>query len=553
MLKTLLTAISLLWLSATTLDTKVRLVGSYVFGVVQGVIAFASPLALSEMIKQISEHDVSGTLFWFYMMVVLAAALIISRYIWRYSCEQITRILPLNLRWIYYGKIFNKPYEWHLHNSVGYFSTALQNVCSLLQNWLWALPYDYLGNAVTVICFLIYTASVSFKLFLYFFVSLVLMILIIRVLYGKRIKYIDDYSYSFVRYGKIFIDFLYNVRSVKKMNLSRFVKQKLDEKGDDVVQKGIAMMHYNALQYGVTELFINVLFLLPVGWYVYRFIKTGEGIEIIVMIASMQSRIADFGRRFMGMMTELARTQADFKILSEHLGDDAEIVPSARTPRQWKEIHFDKTRFAFVKDGSVFTHRVDDFTLRRGDHLAVIGKSGEGKTTFLNLLTNQFDVESGSICVDGVNYKDLPVQFFNEHITYISQDVELFDMTLYDNIVMGKKVSAAKLQKIIDGCCLNELVARMHGNLHTDIGEKGVKVSAGEKQRISLARGLLLDRDILVLDEITANLDPQTTEQIWRFIFKEYGDKTIVAVSHEKELLNHVHRRLEFKKGASRC
>lgn len=552
MLKTLFTAISLLWLSATTFDTKVRLIGSYIFGVVQGVVAFASPLALSEMIKQISDNNTSGTLFWFYVMVVLAAVLIISRYIWRYSCEQITRILPLNLRQIYFGKIFYKPYEWHLHNSVGYFSTALQNVCSLLQGWLWQLPYDHLGNAVTVFCFLIYTFVISFKLFLYFTVSLILMVLIIRVLYSRRIKYIDDYSYSFVRYGKIFIDFLYNVRSVKKMNLLSFVKQKLDEKGGEVVDKGIAMMHYNALQYGFMELFINALFLLPVGWYVYHFIRTGEGIEIIVMIASMQSRIAEFGRRLMGMMTELARTQADFKILSKHLGEDVAVRQSVRSPRRWRKIHFDKTRFAFVKDNSVFCHQVDDFTIQRGDHLAVVGKSGEGKTTFLNLLTNQFDVESGAVCVDGVNYMSLPVKFFDEHMTYISQDVELFDMTLYDNIVMGQKVSDAKLQKIIDGCCLNELVARMKGNLHTDIGEKGVKVSAGEKQRISLARGLLLDRDILVLDEITANLDPLTTEKIWHFIFEEYGNKTIVAVSHEKELLKHVRRRLEFKKGLGR-
>ena len=208
--------------------------------------------------------------------------------------------------------------------------------------------------------------------------------------------------------------------------------------------------------------------------------------------------------------------------------------------------------FEYVKDGSIFSHKVADFTIHPGDHIAVTGKSGEGKTTFLNLFTNQFHVMGGSISVDNIDYKDLPAAFFDEHITYISQDVELFDMTLYDNIVMGKRVAPEKLQKIIDGCCLNELIERMNGNIHTDIGEKGVKVSAGEKQRISLARGLLLDRDILVLDEITANLDPITTQNIWNFIFTAYGDKTIIAVSHEKDLLNHITRRLEFKKGVGK-
>lgn len=81
------------------------------------------------------------------------------------------------------------------------------------------------------------------------------------------------------------------------------------------------------------------------------------------------------------------------------------------------------------------------------------------------------------------------------------------------------------------------------------IGEKGIKVSGGERQRINLARGLILNREILVLDEITANLDPKTTKKIWEFIFKEYKDKTIIAISHTPELLNHVNKVIEFNNG----
>ena len=552
MFKTLITALRLIWISATDKDLKLRLIFSYIFGVVQGIIAFFSPFALSEMIKQISQKNIDGTLFYFYVMIILAVAMVVSRFIWRFSCEQITRILPIKLRQIYYGKIFNKPYDWHLQNSVGYFTTALTNVCKMLEGWLWKMPYDYVGSLVMAICFLIYTWTLSFYLFLYFSVSLVVMLWIVRILYNRRIKYIENYSKSFVAYGKAFIDFLYNVRSVKKMNLLNFVNKKLDERGSKVFSTGIKMMHYNSFQYGFTETFINTLFLLPIGYYVFQFIKTGQGVEVIVMIAAIQSKIAELGRQMMGLMTELARTGADYKILAEHLGEDIPEQNTQRNIRKWHEIKFFDTSFEYVKDGSIFSHKVADFTIHPGDHIAVTGKSGEGKTTFLNLFTNQFHVMGGSVCVDNIDYKDLPAAFFDEHITYISQDVELFDMTLYDNIVMGKRVAPEKLQKIIDGCCLNELIERMNGNIHTDIGEKGVKVSAGEKQRISLARGLLLDRDILVLDEITANLDPITTQNIWNFIFTAYGDKTIIAVSHEKDLLNHITRRLEFKKGVGK-
>lgn len=552
MFKTLITALRLIWISATDKDLKLRLIFSYIFSVIQGLVAFFSPFALSEMIKQISQKNIDGTLFYFYVMIFLAVVTIVSRFVWRFFCEQIARILPIKLRQIYYGKIFNKPYDWHLQNSVGYFTTALTNVCKMLDVWIWKMPYDYVSSLIMAACFLIYTWTLSFYWFLYFSVSLVVMLWIIRILYNRRIKYIENYSKSFVAYGKAFIDFLYNVRSVKKMNLLNFVNKKLDERGSKVFSTGIKMMHYNSFQYGFTEIYINTLFLLPIGYYVFQFIKTGQGVEVIVMIAALQSKIAQFSSQMMGVMTELARTGADYKILAEHLGEDIPEPNAQRNIRKWHEIKFFDTSFEYVKDGSIFSHKVADFIIHPGDHIAVTGKSGEGKTTFLNLFTNQFHVMGGSISVDNIDYKDLPAAFFDEHITYISQDVELFDMTLYDNIVMGKRVAPEKLQKIIDGCCLNELIERMNGNIHTDIGEKGVKVSAGEKQRISLARGLLLDRDILVLDEITANLDPITTQNIWNFIFTAYGDKTIIAVSHEKDLLNHITRRLEFKKGVGK-
>lgn len=549
MFNTLIIAHRLLWLAANSFNLKLRFVLGYIFGVLQGIIAFSSPLALSALIKSISDNDTSNTLFCFYALITVSAALVISRYLWRYYIEVISRILPLNLKDIYYEKIFNKPYDWHLHNSVGYFSTALNKVCDVLANWLWKMPYDYVGSGVMAICFFIYTLFISVHLFLYFSLSLVVMCIIIRLLYSRRLKYLDAESRATVSFGKSYIDFLYNVRSVKKMNLLQFVKSVLGKKSSVVITNGKAMMKYNALQYGFVEFYINALFLLPIGYFVYQFIQTGTGIDIIVMIAAIQPKIGEFGRQYMALMIEIAKTKTEYNILAQHLGNIFKKEDKEKNIKKWQKIIFDNTKFEFVKDDSIFSHQVEHLEINQGDHIAVMGRSGEGKSTFLNLLTRQFKVEDGSISLDNINYKHLPESFFDNTITYISQDVELFDMSFHDNIVMGKKIRKEKLDRVLKGCCLSELIERMNGNLNTDIGEKGIKVSGGERQRINLARGLLLDRDILVLDEITANLDPYTTEEIWKFIFDEYSGKTIIAVSHEKELLNHVNRKIEFKKG----
>lgn len=552
MFKTFLTALRLMWISIDSRSLRIRFFGNFVFGIAQGVIAFLTPLCLSFLVKDITEGDINGALFYFYGLVVLAGLLIISRFIWRYACEYLVISLPLNLKQIYYKKIFDKPYDWHLHNSVGYFSTALDRVCKNIGSWLCKMPFDYIGSFVMTFCFLIYTLIISPYLFIYFVAFFPVMIGVIRILYNKRLKYINAYAISDLSYGKSFIDFLYNIRSVKKMNLLEFVNKNVRKKAEVVSHKGHDMYKYNAYQWGFMELFINAQFLIPLGYYIYSFITTGQDIEIVIMIASIRGEMARFGQLVMHLMYEIAHTKTEYTMLSEHLDEDFSFKEDKSPIKKWHKIIFENTVFDFVKDDNLFRHRVADFVINRGDHIAVVGKSGEGKSTFLNLLTNQFTVQGGFVKVDEVNYKDLPESFFYEKLTYISQDVELFNMTLYDNIVMGKKVPKEKLQKIIDGCCLNELIERMCGNIHTDIGEKGVKVSGGEKQRINLARGLLLDREILVLDEITANLDPYTTEKIWRFIFEEYGDKTIIAVSHEKELLNFVNRKIEFKKGTGK-
>lgn len=549
MFKNLIIFLKMCWLGATTPQLKLKLLSDIPVALIGGLCAFAGPLFLSWIIKSLNEKVSDQALFWFYMLLFTTILGWVTRFYWRYVVEPISTVIEMNLRHIYFKKLFNKPYAWHLNNSVGYFSGALERVCMNIHMWLCDFPIDFLPAIILVLCFFGYTLSISVWLFIYFVVALTLLVVLTRLLFDKRIGYISALTTQMLKFNKIFIDFLYNVRSVKKMNLMTFAETKTRAQSDKVCQKAKAMMNYNAVQWGAMEFILQGMTLGPIGYFLYQFIQTGSGLDVVVMIAAIAPQLEQTGRRMMHFMTSSAKVLTEYARLAEHLGDVVLTEEKTKPIGKWHTITFDDTYFEFVKDGHIFHHKVPFFEIKRGDKIAIVGRSGEGKSTFLNLLTGQFPCQSGQILVDKTSYTEAGQAFFDKHITYISQDVELFDMSLYDNIVMGKRVSQEALQKIIDGCQLNELVARMDGNLHSDIGEKGVKVSAGEKQRINLARGLLLNRDILVLDEITANLDPITTQKIWEFIFTAYADKTIVAVSHEKDLLNHIERRLEFKRG----
>lgn len=548
MLKTAWQAIRLIWQGADTVALKTRTIVAVIFGILSGVATYLSTYYLSKFVQSVTAADNNGLIWYLWVFIFAAGLLIFSRLIFRYFTEFIGVNISNNLIKQYYKKIFHKGYTWHLNNSVGYLSSMIEKVVARIREWNWKMPFDYLPSLALIVLFLGYTYSVSVYLFVYFIACILGLVMILRLSLIKRMQMNRERAIAERAFKKTFLDFLYNVRSIKKMNLLKFSLSRMDTSAITYEQCNRKTMSYNALQWFLMDFFVRAQFLIPLGYFIIEMIKTGQGIDVIVMLVSVQSQMGDIGKQIMHFMSELGSSKPDFDLLSEHLGERDE-VDTRPDKKQWKTISFFDTKFGFIKDNNSFEHAVPNFVINKGDHVAVMGKSGEGKSTFLNLLTRQYPVHSGAIMVDNKDYNDISQNFFDREFTYVSQDIELFDMSLYDNITMGKKVSPKELQKIIDGCCLNDLITRMKGNLHTDIGEKGIKVSGGEKQRINLARGLLLDRDILVLDEITANLDPTTTSKIWRFIFSQYKSKTIIAISHEAELIKHVNKRIFFKNG----
>lgn len=547
----------MVWLGTNgSWSLRLRLIENFLGGVAIGLAGYFSSYWLSLLVKTIQDNQVEDIKRYLFLLVAVSVGLVAIKFVWRRTCEFVGKIIENNIKKYYYRKLFYKNYDWHIQNSVGYFSSMLDKVVARIHTWNWAMAFDYISSFTLGACFLVYTWQVSPLLFIYFFTCLAVLIIMTRVLYVSRAKLLRENAAKSRDFQKLFVDFLYNIRSIKKLNLLKFTQNKIDEKATQLERKNTQMMTFNAYQYLLTESLIQLQFLVPLVYFVYQLIKTGDGIEIIVMLTALQGKMAEIGRRIMAFMHEIATSQKDFELLAEHMKDDQDTATTKMTKhtrKQWREIRFKDTYFTFYKDKTKFEHHVDDFVINRGDHVAVVGKSGEGKSTFLNLLTRQYNVKSGAITLDDVNYTEVSQKFFDDNMTYVSQDIELFNLSLYDNITIGKHVSRQQLQKLIDGCCLNELIERMNGDMDTNIGEKGIKVSGGEKQRINLARGLLLGRDILILDEITANLDPATTKHIWEFIFSEYGNHTIIAISHEPELLKHVNKKIMFRGGCGKC
>lgn len=187
---------------------------------------------------------------------------------------------------------------------------------------------------------------------------------------------------------------------------------------------------------------------------------------------------------------------------------------------------------------------IDNISLdiKKGEKIGICGTSGEGKSTLLRLLNRFYDVDDGSICIDGVNIKNLTLNSLRKRIGMVHQRIYVFDGTIKENIVYGSpNASDNDVVEAAKKACLYDFIQSLPDKFNTNIGVDGLKLSGGQQQRIALARLFLLNPDIILLDEATSALDNES-EMVVQDSLKEFSDKTIITVAHRLSTIMHCDR-----------
>ena len=194
-------------------------------------------------------------------------------------------------------------------------------------------------------------------------------------------------------------------------------------------------------------------------------------------------------------------------------------------------IKFDKVEFAYPNEPNTLKGLTIEF--KPNKKIAIVGKSGQGKTTIFNLLTRIFDTEKGTITVDGINIKDLTEKSLRDNIAIIRQEPFLFNRTIRENFEIVK--SDIKLEEIKKYCKLayiDEYIESLPNKYDTVLGEGGVNLSGGQKQRLSIARSLVKESKIILFDEATSSLDNESQDYIKKVIDSLVKDHTIIIIAH---------------------
>ena len=468
--------------------------------------------------------------------VVLAAILVQS-----VTSFLLTRILSVQAQYLIselraqvQKKVLSLPISFFDNTKSGALVSRIMSDVEGVRNLIGTGLVQLVGGSFTAIVSLIILIKLNAWMTLFVFVPLSLFGLVAL----KAFKYIRP---VFRNRGKInaevtgrLTETLAGVRVIKAFNA--------EEQENKVFEKGVERLFENvkksltatALMTSSSTFLIGVATtgIMGIGGYymIQEAMTTGEFLFFTLILGFMIAPIvqmSNIGSQLTEALAGLDRTEELMNLAAEDEQEDRTI----QLENVKGDIKFNNVSFAY-EEGKPVLHNID-FEAPSGSVIAVVGSSGSGKSTIAGLSATFLNPESGVITIDGKDMSKVKLNSFRQHLGVVLQDEFLFEGTIRENIMFPRpNATEAQLQNAVKAAYVNEFTDRFEDGLETLIGERGVKLSGGQRQRIAIARAILADPKIIILDEATSNLDTESEGLIQKSLSELTNNRTTIVIAH---------------------
>jgi ATP-binding cassette, subfamily B, bacterial len=399
--------------------------------------------------------------------------------------------------------------------------------------------------------------------------SVIILFRLDRVLFSVSLAFLPVALWALVRYrsrlenavtnvrdrsadvGSFLIETLLGMKVIVGFNAQEREAQRFRTRNDAFISALMSMRRLTYLAGGLPGLLLSagsgVVFVVGGMRVIDHTITMGT----LVAFIAYQMRLIWPIQALMGLYASLASARVSLRRVNEILDAplDVEEAPNAvAMPRVRGNLTLDDVTFAFGRGTDVLDHVT--LEIRAGERLAIVGRSGEGKSTIADLLVRQLDPQGGRVLLDGVDLRRVKLLDVRRNVLVVDQEPFVFNATIAENIRYARpEASDADVLSAADAAGLTALLGRLPNGIETSAGERGRALSAGERQRLAIARAFLADPAVLVLDEATGSLDPVTEAQVATGYEAVMRGRTTIIITHRLELARRADRVVVLERG----
>jgi len=504
--------------------------------------------------RYIANKQIHGlTIIAILYLAVLALEFVIT-YVQMYLTQWIGQKVMYDIRTLIFSHLQKLPLSFFDKNPVGRLVTRTTNDVETLNEMLSSGVVTIFGDIFVLVGIVIMMLNLNWQLALVTF-SVLPLIFYATFLFRSRVR--ESYRKIRIRIARINSYLQENISGMSTVQIfNREAKNstRFDELNKDHLLAYLQTIRYYAIFFPAIEL-ISAIALALILWY--------GGIEVVsntltigVVVAFVQysqrffQPIRDLSEKYNIMQAAMASSERIFKLLDS---PEQIMVPESplSLPSPRGEIEFDDVSFSYNGDDYVLENV--SFKIRPGEKVAVVGATGAGKTTLINLITRMYEPSKGKIYLDGVDTSRLQVRDLRERIRMVLQDVFIFSGSVKENVRLGNKnISMERVEQASKDVNAHPFVAKLPDGYSHELSERGSNISVGQKQLLSFARALAHNPEILILDEATSSVDIETEHLIQDAINKLMANRTSLIIAHRLSTIQNVDWIIVLHKGKIR-
>lgn len=287
----------------------------------------------------------------------------------------------------------------------------------------------------------------------------------------------------------------------------------------------------------VFALIVNILKVVVLGYAVLKSdLSVGAVVTVISLLGKAYEPIAIFNVEYVDYKLNKVTVNKYIELLD--IKDDEALNSGLKLKELSGNVEFKNVSYSYNNEKNIINNL--SFKINKNSSVALVGESGSGKSTIIKLIMGLIKYDKGNILIDDKELSKLNLNSFYDNVTYVSQEAPIFDGTLRENLIFDKKIPDEEIIKVLNLVCLDKFYEKLENGLDTELGEKGVRMSGGERQRVALARLFFDDSKIIILDEATSAMDNITEKLVMENVVKQLDNKTLVVIAHRLETIKDV-------------